>query len=69
MRRSNRLGGGYQPIQEETEENPEEDIEQKPEDAEEDSIIMRGDNLPVVNLSKYNTQGKEAKYIHKNHIV
>ena len=70
MRRGNRLGGGYQPLQEETENNPEEgEIEQEPEDTQEDSIIMRGDNLPIVNLSKYNTEGKEAKYIQINHIV
>ena len=69
-RRANRLGGGYQPLQEETENNPEEgEIEQEPEDTEEDSIIMRGDNLPIVNLSKYNTEGKEAKYKQINHIV
>ena len=30
---------------------------------------MRGDNLPVVDLTKYNTNGKEAKYIQINHIV
>ena len=31
---------------------------------------MRGDNLPSVDLSKYNTEGgKEAKYIQINHIV
>ena len=30
---------------------------------------MRGDNLPIVDLSKYNTEGKEAKYIQINHIV
>ena len=70
MRRANRLGGGYQPLQEETENTPEEgEIEQEPEDTEEDSVIMRGDNLPIVNLSKYNTEGKEAKYIQINHIV
>ena len=64
MRRSNRLGGGYQPLQEETENNSEEgEIEQKPEDTKKDSIILRGDNLPIVNLSKYITEGKEAKYI------
>ena len=52
MRRSNRLGGGYQLLQEETENNPEEgEIEQEPEDTKKDSIIMRGDNLPIVNLS------------------
>ena len=70
MRRANRLGGSYQPLQDETENNPEEvKIEQEPEDTEEDSIILRGDNLPIVNLSKYNTEGKEAKYIQINHIV
>ena len=36
---------------------------------EEDSILMHGDNLPIINLSKYNTEGKEAKYIQVNHIV
>ena len=30
---------------------------------------MRGDNLPIVDLSKYNTNGKETKYIQINHIV
>ena len=30
---------------------------------------MRGDNLPIVDLSKYNTDGKEAKYIQINYIV
>ena len=70
MRRANRLGGSYQPLQEETENNPEEgEIEQEPENTEEDSIILRGDNLPIVNLSKYITEGKEAKYIQINHIV
>ena len=70
MRRGIRLGGGYQPLQEETESNPEEgEIEQEQEDTEEDSIILRGDSLPIVNLSKYNTEGKEAKYIQINHIV
>ena len=31
-------------------------------------MILRGDNLPIVDLSKYNTDGKEAKYIQINHI-
>ena len=30
---------------------------------------MRGDNLPIVDLTKYNTEGKEAKYIQINNIV
>ena len=36
---------------------------------EEDSIILRGDNLPIVDSNKYNTDGKEATYIQLNHIV
>ena len=35
----------------------------------EDSIIMRSDNLPIVDLSKYHTDSKEAHYIQNNHIV
>ena len=30
---------------------------------------MRGDNLPIVVLTNYNTNRKEAKYIQINHIV
>ena len=30
---------------------------------------MRGDNLPILDLSKYHTDGKEAHYIQINHIV
>ena len=30
---------------------------------------MRGDNLPVVDLNEYSTDGKEANYIQINHIV
>ena len=70
LRRANRLGGGYQPIQEKPEEKTEEgEINQEPEDTEEDSVLLRGDNLSIVDLSKYNTDGKEAKYIQINHIV
>ena len=72
LQRSNRLGGGYQPITEEVEEtgNPEEgEIEPDQPETEEDSVIMRGDNLPIVDLSKFNTDGKEAHYIQINHIV
>ena len=71
IRRANRLGGGYQPLIEEQEEKPDEvreeaDLENN--ETEEDSVIMRGDNLPIVDLSKYNTEGKEVKYIQINHI-
>ena len=30
---------------------------------------MRGDNLQLIDLNKYNTDGKEAKYIQTNRIV
>ena len=67
IRRANKLGGGYQAVQEE---NPEEgEIDHGLVDTEEVSIILRGYNLPIVGLSKYNTEGKEAKYIQMNHIV
>ena len=72
LQRSNRLGGGYQPLTEETEEteNPEEgEIEPEQPETEEDSVIMRGDNLPIVDLNNFNTDGKEAHYIQINHIV
>ena len=73
MRRANRLGGGYRPIAEE-EEEPEEireegELEIENADTEEYSVIMRGDNLPIVDLSKYNTEGKQAQYIQINRIV
>ena len=55
-------------IKPETEETREDGEIEKAE-TEEDSVIMRGDKLPIVDLSKYNTDGKEAKYIQINHIV
>ena len=72
--RANRIGGGYRPIQEEEDEPeaPEEgelQAEQNTVDTEEDSVIMRGDNLQIVDLSKYHTEGKEAHFIQINHIV
>ena len=72
--RANRIGGGYRPIQEGEEDEPEApeegelQIEQNTVDTD-DSVIMRGDNLPIVDLSKYHTEGKEAHYIQINHIV
>ena len=57
---------------EDTEEtkNPEEgELEPGQPETEEDSVIMRGDNLPIVDLSKFNTDGKEAHYIQINHFV
>ena len=72
IRRANRLGGGYQPLIEEQKEQPDEVREEgelENNETEEDSVVMRGDNLPIVDLSKYNTEGKEAKYKQINHIV
>ena len=73
--RANRIGGGYRSIQEEEEDEPEApeegelQAEQNTMDTEEDSVIMRRDNLPIVDLSKYHTEGKEAHYTQINHIV
>ena len=64
--------GGYQPLTEENEEtkNPEEgELEPEQPETEEDSVIMRGNNLPIVDLSKFTTDGKEAHYIQINHNV
>ena len=72
LQRTNRLGGGYQPLTEENgePENAEDgEIEPEQSETEEDSLILRGDNLPIVDLSKINTEGKEAHYIQINHIV
>ena len=73
MRRANQLGGGYQPLIEEQDEpekiREEGELEIENAETEEDSVIMRGDNLPIVDLSKYHTDGKEAKDIQINHIV
>ena len=54
LRRANRLGGGYHPInlEEETEEMREEGAVETAE-TEEDSVRMRGDNLPIADLNKY----------------
>ena len=72
LRRANRLGGGYHTVipdeEEETEEMREEG-EVETAEAEEDNVIMRGDNLPIVDFSKYNTDRKEAKYVQINHMV
>ena len=73
--RANRIGGGYRPIQVEEEEEPEApdegelQAEQNTVDTEEDSVIMRGDNLLIVDLSKYHTDDKEAHYIQINHLM
>ena len=73
QRAPKQTGGGYQPIIEEQEEQPNEVREEGEfeieNETEEDSIITQGDNLPIVDLSEYKTEGKKAKYIQINHIV
>ena len=72
MRRANRLGGEYQPlkeVQDPDEIREEGELEIENAETEENSVIMRSDNLPIVYLSKINTDGKEAKCIQINHIV
>ena len=72
LRRANRLGGGYHPVIPEKEEEAEEMREEgevETAETKDDNVVMRGDNLPIVDLSKYNTDGKEAKNIKINHIV
>ena len=68
--RAHRIGGGYRPLQPEEEEDEEEpeapeegelQTEQNTVDTEEDSVIMRGDNLPIVDLSKYHTDTQMVK--------
>ena len=34
-----------------------------------DSQIIRGDNLPIVDLMNYNTEGREANYVQINQII
>ena len=49
--------------------------EQPPEErmndseSEGESQIIRGDNLPIVDLKNYNTEGKEAHYVQINQII
>ena len=49
--------------------------EQLPEDrindseTKRESQIIRGDNLSIVDLRKYNTEGKEAHYVQINQII
>ena len=64
--RANQLGRGYQPIEIiEAEEDEPEALEerevradQNTVDTKADSVITRGDNLLIIDLSKYYTDGK-----------
>ena len=84
MRRVNRIGGGYRPLnrperyvpenngnqnreKKQAEQNPGEieegeEVPDSPEVPEtEDSVIVRRNNLPIVDLRKYNTTHKSIK--------
>ena len=76
IQRANRLGGGYRPIQEEENEPEQFEMEEQPpeermndSESEGESQIIRGDNLPIVDLKNYNTEGKEAHYVQINQII
>ena len=53
---------GYQPLANETRDQKPEEGEFEPEQAEteEDSVILRGDSIPIVHWNKFNTEGKKA---------
>ena len=62
IRRANRLGGGYQPLIEEQEEQPDEVREEgelENNETEEDSVVMRGDNR------KHRKNGYRKNYLPK----
>ena len=65
------MQGSYQPIANEAEETekPEGEIEPEQVEKEEDSVILRGYILPIVDWSKFNKKGKEAHYIQISHNV
>ena len=46
---------------------PEEQL--KDPESEGESQILRGNNLPIVDLKNYNTEGKEAHYVQINQII
>ena len=80
LSRANRLGGGYQPIEDRTAEDEDpnnNDNHQQPEIIEEEnepesegeSQIIRGDNFPIVDLKAYNTEGRKAQFIQINQVV
>ena len=80
LTRANRLGGGYQPIEDRTAEDedpnnnnnhqqPEIIEEENEPESEGESQIIRGDNFPIVDLKAYNTEGREAQFIQINQVV
>ena len=70
------MGGGYQPMhlaeqipnEIQAEEQPMEDRTNDSE-SEGESQVIRGDNLPIVDLKNYNTEGKEAHYVQISQII
>ena len=59
LTKANRIGGGYQPLEDRVEEEQEpqqpENIEDTEQEKEEENQVIRGDNFPVVDLKSYNT--------------
>ena len=70
---ANRFGGGYQPLEERTEEEQEaqqpELIEDTEQESEGESQVIRGDNFPIVDLKAYNTEGTEVQFIQITQII
>ena len=78
LSRVNRIGGGYQPLEDRIaeEEDPNNNNQQQPEiieenepDSEGESQIVREDNFPIVDLKAYNTEGREAPIIQINQVI
>ena len=75
LARTNRIGGGYQPLEDQIVEEEgqnnniqQPEISEKPE-SEGGSQIIRGDNFPIVDLKAYNTEGREAQFIQINQVI
>ena len=80
LSRANRFGGGYQPLNErivEDEDLVNNNNQQKPEFLEEEkepenegeSQIVQGANFTIVDPKAYNTEGREAQFIHINQVI
>ena len=76
LSRANRLGGGYQPLEDEDPNNnnnnhqqPEIIEEENKPESEGENQIIRGDNIPIVDLKAYNTEGREAQFIQINQVI
>ena len=76
IQRANRPRGCYRPIQEAENESEQIGMEEQPaeeqihdSESEGESEIIRGDNLPNVDLKNYNTEGKEAHYVQINQVI